>query len=148
MLYEVITQADVAGADSALEFDAASVPAVNIAIGQLGYNGLALGRWEGQLRSEGNSLRLQALSAKLSQLQLQGEAYWQQAGAGHTGVTLQVEGEDIGKQLEEWGFDRAIESESLKAQVQLEWSGAPWSVAAERLAGAVQFDARNSYNFV
>lgn len=120
-----------------------SLPKLDIDVADLRYKGRQWGRWRMQVRPEGRNVRVQNIIGKLSQLQVQGEASWQQGQGGHTGVTLQIKGQDIGKQLDVWKLPRAIESASLSSRLQLDWVGAPWQLKASALDGSVQFNAKD-----
>lgn len=119
--------------------DTSGWPAVDLQIDNLQWDGRELGRWQARLRRDGDHLRLGNIEAKLSQLELHGELNWRSDSEPYTGLTLKVEGEDIGEQLERWQLPRSLESQFLQADLQLEWPGAPWQLTAAGLDGAMGF---------
>jgi uncharacterized protein (TIGR02099 family) len=120
-----------------------TLPEIDLNIGELIWDGRALGRWQAQLRPDGDHLRIRGIEAIMGQLALRGELSWLQGSNPHTGLTLKVQGEDIGEQLVQWQLDKVLESEQLDASLQLEWPGAPWQLKASGLDGAVQFTLKD-----
>ncbi|MBV1787308.1 TIGR02099 family protein [Marinobacterium sp. D7] len=120
-----------------------SLQAADIEIAKLIFRGRDWGRWKANVRPDGERLRVQNIEAQLAQLNIKGELNWLGGSHPHTGLTLKIQGKDIGRQLEQWQMEKAIESEELSSNLQLEWSGAPWSIKAANLNGALQFRFKN-----
>lgn len=116
-----------------------SIRAADLQIGKLIYNGRDWGRWQAELRPDGRRLKVGNIRAELAQFQLSGELDWLGGAHPHTGLTMKITGRDIGRQLEHWGLEKAVESEELTSDLQLEWSGAPWSARAMNLDGTLKF---------
>ena len=120
-----------------------SLRPADIEIEQLSFKGRDWGRWSANLRPEGKRLRVRNIDARLAQISLKGELNWLTGAHPYTGLTLKIEGKDIGRQLERWKLEKALESEELSADLQLEWPGAPWSIASARLDGMTRFKFKN-----
>ncbi|GGB83687.1 TIGR02099 family protein [Marinobacterium zhoushanense] len=144
------SQTDDSASDLAVEegnnsqlLSPASMTAADIEIDKLLFRGRDWGRWKANLRPEGQRLRVQNIDAQLAQFSLKGELNWLGGAHPHTGLTLKIQGRDIGRQLEQWQMDKAIESEALSSDLQLDWPGAPWSISLANLDGAFEFQFKD-----
>ncbi|KEA63271.1 putative exported protein [Marinobacterium lacunae] len=120
-------------------FSPESMPPADLNIEKFVYRGRDLGHWQANLRPQGQRLRIQNIVATLAQLNIKGELNWLGGEHPSTGLTLKIQGKDLGRQLELWQLEKTFESEELSADLQLEWSGAPWSIKAANLGGALGF---------
>ena len=134
------TDDQAAGTDSEAEWmDVSSLPPIDLSIQHLLWDGRELGHWQAQLRVDADRLRIGNIEAIMNQLVWRGELNWLQGRESHTDLRFKVQGEDIGEQLERWRLQRALESQSLEADLQLQWPGAPWQLKMAGLDGRVEF---------
>ncbi|MBS99606.1 MAG: TIGR02099 family protein [Oceanospirillaceae bacterium] len=131
------TAQDQAGSVSWIDGNA--LPDIDLVLDDLRYDGRELGMWRAQVRSTEKQVRLEGIEANLAELTLSGALTWTQGQAPHTGVTVRMQGRDLGEQLVRWQLPRSIESQALEGGFQLEWDGPPWAFALENLDGAFQF---------
>ncbi|WP_432697947.1 YhdP family protein [Marinobacterium sp. YM272] len=121
---------------AALNFD--DLPAIDLSVLDLIYKERPLGRWSAQLRPDVNSVRLRDIRGQMSQVSVRGEMSWLRQDEDRTGMTLKIEGQDIGEQLELWGMAKTLDSQLLNADLQLEWTGSPWEINSDTLDGSAQ----------
>ncbi|TCK07299.1 YhdP family protein [Marinobacterium mangrovicola] len=114
------------------------LPEIDLSVLDLIYKDMPMGRWSLKLRPKAGEIELQEIRGEMDQLKLRGEVSWAQGEAEHTGLTLKVEGQDIGRQLELWGLDKTLDSQLVQSDLQLEWQGAPWGINAATLDGSAQ----------
>ncbi|SEG54040.1 YhdP family protein [Marinobacterium lutimaris] len=114
------------------------LPEVDLSVLDLVYKDMPLGRWNLKLRPRGSEIELQDIRGDLDQLKVRGEISWHHGERDHTGMTLKLEGQDIGRQLELWGLDKTLDSQMLESDLQLEWQGTPWDINAASLDGSAQ----------
>lgn len=122
--------------ESNLQLD--DLPKIDLSVLDLNYKGMPMGRWNLKVRPKGSEIELQEIRGDLDQLEVRGEISWAQGESDHTGLTLKVEGQDIGRQLELWGLDKAVDSQFIHSDLQLEWQGPPWGINAATLDGSAQ----------
>ena len=118
------------------------LPAADVRVESLWLGDKALGDWRFNLRPDERGTRVSGLEAHLDSLVLRGEAHWDQQSAQRTELTLRLVGDDLGALLQRWGYGRVLETHQVESVLQLNWAGAPWEVAAERLNGELQFSTR------
>lgn len=122
--------------DAPLDFD--QVPDLDLAVRDLVYKERPMGSWRLLVRPEGNKINVRDIHGELSQMSVRGEMSWLRGEDDHTGMTLKIEGKDIGKQLELWGMPKSIDSQLVDTSLQLEWKGMPWDINAATLDGSAQ----------
>ncbi|WP_151702955.1 YhdP family protein [Nitrincola alkalilacustris] len=121
----------------------ADIPALDIHVADLIIGQKPMGEWRLSLRPERDRVAVRGIEGDLQQVQVRGEATWHTGSRSNTGLTLRIEGADIGDVLERWGYGRAIETERINSDIQLDWSGAPWDFELARLSGEVTLNAVN-----
>jgi len=118
------------------------LPAADVRVEALWLGDKALGDWRFMLRPDERGTRVSGLEAHLNSLVLRGEAHWDQQSDQRTELTLRLAGDDLGALLQRWGYARVLETHQVESVLQLNWTGAPWDVASDRLNGELQFSTR------
>ncbi|KAA0874050.1 YhdP family phospholipid transporter [Nitrincola tapanii] len=113
-------------------------PALNLQIDALSWNQKDLGRWQLEMRPQGNHLLLPKIQADLQDLRLEGQGRWI---GSRTELNLTSQGQDLGNLLQRWQWGHPIETQSVMARAQMEWPGAPWQFRLANLSGFFSFEA-------
>ncbi|WP_409523280.1 YhdP family protein [Nitrincola sp. MINF-07-Sa-05] len=119
------------------------IPAIDIHVSELILGQKPMGEWKLKLRPEQGRVAVRDIEGDLQQIQVRGEATWHTGNAPTTGLTLRIEGKDVGDVLERWEYGRAIETELITSDIQLDWPGAPWDFELPQLSGGVVLHAEN-----
>ncbi|WP_198411220.1 YhdP family phospholipid transporter [Marinimicrobium alkaliphilum] len=132
--------------------DPRSLPALDVVIDELAWQGEPLGRVSFRLRSDEHGSLFDDIHADIRGLRLQGETAEQgasllwlvdEAGAALTLANGVVSADDLGGVMAAWGQPVMIESESARYGLNLRWAGAPHEVDLTRLEGDVSMQVNN-----
>jgi len=136
----------------------ADMPAINVAIAQLMYQGEDYGYWRFQFKPSATSLTLDNLHGKLKHTRVLANAdgvsklHWD-IYQGNTGKPVKtyysgrLEGENMADVLSAWGYSQNVQSRNFNAEIQASWQGEPGDYAFAKLDGVVDF-ALNKGSFV
>ena len=137
------SQADDAP-DPLASFDPRKVPALDLSIDRL-YRGDDLyGRWAMQLRPNARGVAINAIDLDLKGLRIAGQGSWEGApGATSSWYKGRLQGSDLAKVLQAWGFAPTVTSRSFRLDVDGRWPGSPAWVGLERFSGNLDASLRN-----
>lgn len=129
--------------------DLNAVPEVDFSVQSLTLDGDPLGKLAFNLRKVDGGITLSDIRGNLRGLRLGGDARplaltWTREGKqDYTALTGQVSVTHIGDVLNNWQFERVMESRRGLADLALSWPGAPDRVAADRLSGTIVMEFDN-----
>ncbi len=126
------------------EIDPRALPALNLSIAQV-YRGEELvGGASLQLRPDAAGVRFEELKLDLKGLSVSGIAGWQgRPGASRSWYQGRLQGQDLAKVLQAWGFAPTASSESFRLDVDGNWPGSPAWVSLKRFSGSLDATLRN-----
>jgi len=122
---------------SALQF-----PDMQVNITQLRRGERPLGSLSFDLQSRDTLLSAGAIRGELAGMRLRaedaGHVHWQQGEEAGTGLALTLHFDDLGRTLQEFGYEKTLETEKGTLRLQLDWPGAPQAFAMARSSGSLQ----------
>ena len=120
------------------------VPALAVTVDELRRGDTPLGRLSFDLRSEGAELRAGNISGEIAALQLRseepGELSWQQGPDSHTTLRGRLYFSDLGRTLEQLGYQEAIVTDEGSLDLSLKWPGAPQDFSLGQSQGLLEVD--------
>jgi uncharacterized protein (TIGR02099 family) len=122
---------------------AAELPALDVEVNNLQVRGKQLGRWLFGIRPDAGGATFQQIQGEIGGISVTGDAHWRSAGAQHTVMLLNFDGEDVAPFLEATGYGRLVESKHIHVDSGLIWPGAPWQFAVDKLAGNLNLLVKN-----
>ena len=120
-----------------------TIPSMDVSIQQLNLGSQPLGTLRFKARKQTHGLRLLDIASNLQGLSVHGQLDWLQP-AKHASSSFrgQLQGADIGKVLNAFGFAKTISSKQFFAVVNGRWSGSPAALGTDSFTGDI--DARFS----
>ena len=131
------------------EFTVNDLEPFDFSVKQVMVEDMEFGQWRFKLRLNDSDAVITDLYAKTINLEIGSEkkgaeAYWiEHEDKSSTRIVAEVKAGDLGKVLEAIGEERSITSKSAKFHVNMEWDGAPYYVALDKLRGRASFDVKN-----
>jgi len=120
------------------------LPDLNVSISGLRSGDRKLGHVEFELRSDGPVLRADKITGDIAGLRLgeagQGSLEWQQGEAPSTELRLDAVFDDLGNVMRGLGYERIIETEGGRFDLDLRWAGAPQDFSLQVAKGSVRVD--------
>ncbi|MFW5451685.1 MAG: YhdP family protein [Methylophagaceae bacterium] len=117
-------------------------PAMDIKIGSLTINDMALGKLRVQARRKPNSwtLDLATLTSDIFTASIP-VGKWQQLPAGdQSHFELQADSMDLAALLANFGYQQAIDAESVSVTANLSWADMPLNISRANIKGLLDFD--------
>lgn len=136
-------------------FDFASLPSVDFSTEALWLGEELMGPWSFQLRPSEQRLVVSEIKGTLRGIQIdsRGEGenrlgaqlMWMRDSDGRESSQFigRLRGDNLGKVLQAWGQEAAIESSSAVFDTALRWQGSPAMVSPNSLNGEIRIDIRN-----
>ncbi|MEO0442515.1 MAG: AsmA-like C-terminal region-containing protein, partial [Pseudomonadota bacterium] len=150
---ELTAEALSQSVDPLAAIDPSQLPAIDLSINRLVYQGKPLGSWSLSLRADAQGLELTNIYASAAGLSLVGNspengAYlrWQKASdlaPMSTRFVGRIQGGNPKDLFDQWDIPPTIESEKMLIDTELAWSGSPLSFDIERLKGSVNMEYQN-----
>ncbi|MBN2886161.1 MAG: TIGR02099 family protein, partial [Chromatiaceae bacterium] len=120
----------------------AMLPALDVSVTGLRWKDRPLGRFEGQLRPDGEGWRLTRLRLEGTPLlAFDGSGAWRRAGGGRSQLQLRLGSANLGALLGLVGAGQAIEEAPLRAELDLSWPGAFGDFALARAEGLIELES-------
>jgi uncharacterized protein YhdP len=120
------------------------LPDLDITIADLRSGGRHLGQLAFELRSEGTEFRARNITGELAGLRIDqsepGNLRWMQGKDSATAIDMRLAFDDFGDVLDEFGYQRVLETESGKLELSLNWPGAPQSYSLQTIQGSLLLD--------
>jgi uncharacterized protein (TIGR02099 family) len=120
------------------------VPDVAVTVQDLRRGGQRLGRLEFELRSEGPLLLARNITGAVAGLELEsaspGHYSWVQGQDARSEFSGSLSFADLGKTLEQFGYEEILETQSGRLDMALEWPGGPQDFSLAALAGSINVD--------
>lgn len=124
--------------------DPASVPPLQLAIDDLRYGALALGRVDARTRRVPGGLSLEQLHVRAPAHRIDATGRWTGRGrAARTALDVDVESEDFGRLASGLGFAGSIVGGQGRVDFAAAWPGAPNGVGAVSIEGAMRVALRD-----
>ncbi|WP_315982723.1 YhdP family protein [Aliamphritea spongicola] len=117
------------------------LPAADVNIGQLVYNGKRWGEWGFSLRTQDGDSVLRDLYGRMDQLDIKGDIRWSSGTPSQSELSLSLRGDNVGQSLMTAGFQQVMETREFRADTKMFWPGAPWQFSLARLRGGADFVA-------
>ncbi|GAA5194508.1 YhdP family protein [Ferrimonas gelatinilytica] len=117
------------------------VPALDVAVEALTYNGIALGRAQLQGHRDSGAYEITLLSLQQDSHQLLGSGSWfETEGTTQSRFEGQVTSPDVGALIGQFGFTPVIEDARTALNFDLHWPGAPWQSDLSTLEGELDYE--------
>lgn len=117
------------------------LPAANVKIGQLVYNGKRWGAWGFNLRTQEGDSVFSDLYGRMDQLDIKGDIRWSSGTPSQSELRLSLRGDNVGQSLMTAGYQQVLETREFRADTKMFWSGAPWQFSLARVRGGADFVA-------
>jgi uncharacterized protein (TIGR02099 family) len=125
------------------QLDRRALPPLDVRLDALLIGDENWGRWNFNVRHDGDILRIGSVDAELKGLRIESEEglFWYDDGA--TSIVADLSADDLGTVLTQFGYAPSVESRRFDMHVDLYWPDAPWSVSLEQLRGRVSVGMRD-----
>ena len=125
-----------------LTLDPRAVPPVRLAAERVRYRGNDLGRMNLQLQPTPEGVALNGWNLEGPAIRLSGSGHWNQSGKEtQSALSFQMETTDLPTLARRLGHPDAMDARRAAIKGQMNWGGAPWEVASERLRGDFRLEA-------
>ena len=118
------------------------LPDMQVNIKELRRGERVLGWLAFELNSRDTRLSAAAIRGEFAGMRLRaedgGHLDWQQGGEASTGLAITLHFDDLGRTLQDFGYEKTLETETGTLQLQLDWTGAPQAFAMVRSNGSLQ----------
>ena len=126
------------------DFDPAAVPPIQLAIDDLRYGALPLGRVDARSRRVPGGLAVEQLQLRAPDHRIDVTGHWTGRGArARTAFEADVESEDFGRLASGLGFAGSIVGGQGRVDFDASWPGAPNAFQVARLEGAMRISLRD-----
>ncbi len=127
-----------------IESELGELPRLRVDIASIEKGGKTLGELHFELRSTPWDVRAAAISGRYAALEvpqdMPAELLWRRGVPGSTSVSARLNFSDLGKVLQELGYDHILETEDGYFDVTLDWPGAPQDFALLGTGGRIGID--------
>ena len=120
-----------------------NVPDLDIDIRDLIVKEKHWGQWRFNIRNHEQNMHIEGISAQLPDLNASGEIVWRPGALSQSELQLKIDAKDLGRTLENVGYEKVLQTKKATANIQLQWLGAPWEYDLARADGTLTFDARD-----
>ncbi|WP_191603058.1 YhdP family protein [Marinomonas algicola] len=136
-------KSDPSDGDRISPIKASQVPNVDIKVDELIYNGASYGDWQFSVTNEGDRLRIEPISTKLSNGQFTGSLFWQDQGEqSNVELVASIKGEDASELLKKFAPTPFLTSKNYVIDINLSWLGHPMFFDKESLSGRITFESQ------
>ncbi|MDT8437970.1 MAG: YhdP family protein [Wenzhouxiangellaceae bacterium] len=126
------------------QLDPRRLPAIEIAIADLQWGELDLGRFRLQSHTAAGGLVIEQLSSRSDGLELSGNGRWQGDDAGaRAEMRLRLVSDNLGRTLTAAGYDFALAGGSAEIQLAGRWPGSPLDLSLQRTEGTLEIAIDN-----
>lgn len=117
------------------------LPAADVKVDQLVYNGKRWGQWGFNLRNQDGDTVINDLYGRMDQLEIKGDIRWSAGAPSQSEMRLSLRGENVGQSLMTAGYQEVLETNVFRSDTKMFWPGAPWQFSLARLRGGLDFVA-------
>ncbi len=138
---------DTLGEDIADDLNSDSLlPSLEISIADLQDEGRALGHLAFSVMDQGDRLELSRIQGELNRMNIGGPeglalTWYNRNPEPITALRGEIGFGDIGDVLEQFNYERFLQTESGKISIDVSWPGSPFDAHGESLLGSVGFDS-------
>ena len=128
-------------ADPLKNIDPARLPALDVHLDEVRYEGKSLGHADFSARPVSQGVRIRKLQARLGSVRVQGDMDWtRRNGQHHTAVQADLRTRDPQQFLELLQVSDALTAQSMSSHIQLQWPHSPAAFAVRDSRGKARFD--------
>ncbi|NLQ16945.1 TIGR02099 family protein [Marinomonas sp. M1K-6] len=123
---------------------ARQIPTMVLSVDQLYLNQKPYGDWQLTLSQEGDSLRIDPITSRLSTGHFNGHLLWQDKGEqSSVALVLSTKGADLAELTKKFSNEAFVTSKRFNVEVALNWQGHPFYFDRESVTGQINFLAEN-----
>ncbi|MCZ2723027.1 YhdP family protein [Marinomonas sp. 15G1-11] len=137
-------KSEVTDTDKKSPIKASQVPNIDIQIDELIYNGSSYGDWMFSVANEGDRLRIEPITTKLTKGQFVGSLFWQdQDERSNVELVISIVGENADELTKKFAPTPFLTSKNYDVDINLSWLGHPLYFDKESVSGRITFESKN-----